>query len=81
MNDILNMQHINRLPQPFIAHFFGGGEWPVNDIDVTTGLLRIDVVGLLEVKHIGEVNFFRDANGVKHDSDSFYIDAEAVPNA
>jgi len=72
MSDLLRMDYINSLPQPFIAHFFGGSEWPVNDIDVETGLLRIDVCGLLDVKHISDVMVFVDANGVKHDAESFY---------
>lgn len=72
MSDLLRMDHINSLPQPFIAHFFGGSEWPVYDIDVETGLLRIDVVGLLDIKHIGDVKFFRDMAGIEHDAESFY---------
>jgi len=75
----LNMDYINSLPQPFIAHFFGGDEWPVHDIEVQTGLLRIDVCGKLQAKHIGEVNFFRDMDGAEHDSDTFYSDY--LPNA
>lgn len=79
-SDLLKMEYINSLPQPFIARFFGGSEWPVYDIDVETGLLRIDVVGLLEVKHIGDVKSFRDAEGTEHDSASFYNEDEP-PNA
>ncbi len=72
--DRLRLDYINSLPQPFIARFIGGDEWPVHDIDVETGLLRIDVVGLLEVKRIGDVRFFRDAVGKEHDSETFYSD-------
>ncbi len=74
MSDRLKMDYINSLPQPFIAHFYGGSEWPVEDIDVETGLLRIDVCGMLEVKHIGEVKFFRDMDEIDHDAETFYID-------
>lgn len=80
MSDLLRMDHINSLPQPFVAHFCGGSEWPVFDIDVETGLLRIDVCGLLEVTNIGNVMFFRDMDGVEHDADSFYNEDE-LPNA
>jgi hypothetical protein len=73
--DLLRMDYINSLPQPFIARFYGGDEWPMHDIDVQTGLLRIDVCGKLEAKHIGDVRFFVDANGVEHDADDFYEDA------
>ena len=76
MSGLLKMDYINSLPQPFVAHFYGGSEWPVHDIDVETGLLRIDVCGLLEIKHIGEVNFFIDVDGDKHDADSFYNEDE-----
>lgn len=74
MSDLLRMDHINSLPQPFIATFAGGDKWPVYDIDVETGLLRIDVVGKLQVMHIGEVLEFTDESGVVHDVDSFYCD-------
>lgn len=43
MTDLLSMDRINSLPQPFTAHFYGGGVWPVIDIDVLHGFLRIDV--------------------------------------
>jgi hypothetical protein len=68
------MEYINSLPQPFIATFCGGDEWPVYDIEVQTGLLRIDVVGKLQVTGIGEVIFFTDESGVKHDAETFYSD-------
>lgn len=74
MSDILNMGYINSLPQPFFARLCGGNSWPVHDIDVETGLLRIDVVGLLQAVHIGDVLFFRDACGAEHDPDSFYLE-------
>ena len=47
------------------------------DIEVQTGLLRIDVVGKLQVTDIGEVMFFTDEAGVKHDADTFYSDYDA----
>lgn len=76
--DLLRMDHINRLPQPFIAHFYGGDEWPVYDIEVQTGMMRIDVVGKLQVKHIGEARYFRDADGIEHDAESFYSDYDVL---
>lgn len=74
MGDLLRIDYINSLPQPFVANFFGGEEWPVHDIEIETGLLRIDVVGKLQIKHVSEVNFFIDADGVKHDSDTFCLE-------
>lgn len=76
MTDILDSNHINSLPQPLTAHFYGGSVWPVIDIDVQTGLLRIDVVGLPDIKHIGDVDTFVDAEGESHDAASFYADLE-----
>jgi len=77
MNDLLRLEHINSLPQPFIATFCGGDEWPVYDIDVETGLLRIDVVGKLQVMDIGEVMHFTDEAGDKHEAETFYCDYDA----
>lgn len=81
MADLLRMDHINSLPQPFIAKLYGGSEWPVHDIDVETGLLRIDVCGKLDVKHIGDVRSFMDANFVEHDADDFYVEDEPEATA
>ena len=74
--DKLRIDYINSLPQPFIATFFGNSEWPVHDIDVQTGLLRIDVCGMLQSEHIGAVKFFTDEAGEKHDAETFYTDWE-----
>ena len=77
MADRLNMDHINSLPQPFIARFCGGDEWPVELIDVETGLMRVDVCGMSQMTDISMIMFFRDMDGVEHDSDSFYLDEAA----
>lgn len=72
MSDLLRMEYINSLPQPFIARFCGGDRWPVYDIDVETGLMRIDVVGKLQVVHFSTVTELADADGAIHDADDFY---------
>jgi hypothetical protein len=79
--DLLNMALINSLPQPLFVRECGSKDWwPVHDIEVETGLYRIDVCGLLDVKSIGGAAEFRDANGVVHDSDDFYLEsAESEP--
>lgn len=74
MADKLNMEAINALPHPLIARFCGGDRWPVYDIDVETGLMRIDVCGLLQVKEFCEVMEIHDADGYEHDSDDFWLD-------
>ena len=73
--DILNMELINSLPLPLTARFLGGDEWPVVDIDVETGLMRIDVCGKLQVMHVGDVTLFRDADYAEHDIELFYLEA------
>jgi hypothetical protein len=75
--DLLRLDYINKLPQPFIAHFYGGDEWPVYDLCVETGLLSIDVCGKLQIKDIIDVKFFRDESGVEHASETFYSDISA----
>lgn len=80
MNDLLRMDYINSLPQPFMVKLCGGDEWPVYDIDVGTGLFRIDVVGKLQICDIGEALEFIDMDGVRHDSDSFYSDYPTLDN-
>jgi hypothetical protein len=79
MADLLDMDYINSLPQPLWARTGRDWWWPVHDIDVETGLFRIDVCGKLDVLHIGGVLVFRDANGKEHDADDFYVDAERAP--
>lgn len=76
MADLLNMQFINSLPQPLWVSSLGSW-WPVHDIDVETGLFRIDVCGMLDVLHIDRVFAFRDANGNEHDADTFYLEANS----
>jgi len=77
MSDLLRMDYINSLPQPFIATLIGcKSEWPIYDIEVQTGLVRIDVMGKLDVLDIADVSYFTDMDGVKHDAETFYCDFE-----
>lgn len=78
-NDLLDMDWINGLPQPFLAGYWLSGKrywWPVNDFEVQTGLYRIDVCGLLQVCRIGDHFTFMDGNGVEHDYNDFFIDSD-----
>ena len=80
MSDLLNGEYINGLPQPFIAHMHNGSSWPVYDMEVQTGLLRIDVCGKLDLLDIADVNFFRDEIGTDHSAETFYLEqAEPTP--
>ncbi len=82
MSDLLSMAFINSLPQPLFAQQWGdqGDDWlwPVHDIEVQTGLLRIDVCGKLDVLRIGDVKRFKDADGNWHDADDFYLEDETA---
>lgn len=81
MSDLLRMDYINSLPQPFFARFCGDTTWwPVNDFDVATGLMRIDVCGKLQVKHFCEVVEIRDGDHKSHEPDTFYLDDEDCGN-
>ncbi len=76
MADLLNMALINSLPQPFMVRLLGEKTfgWPLHDLDVETGLLRLDVCGKLDAKRIGDVSAFRDDGGQEHDAETFYLD-------
>lgn len=78
MSDLLSMERINSLPRPLFINESSKGEWwwPVHDIDVETGLLRIDVCGLLEVKHYSDVRRLRDGEHVEHNPEDFYNEDE-----
>lgn len=69
--DLLDLEYINSLPLPL-----WDGEWPVYDIDVETGLYRIDVCGLLDVRHIGRCFTMRDATGKNHYVSDLYLDPD-----
>lgn len=77
MCDLLSMDKINALPHPLFANTGGGTWWPVCDIDVQTGFMRIDVMGKLDVLHFGGLICLRDADGIEHDVDDFYNEAAA----
>ena len=74
-NDLLNMEFINSLPQPFIAiEYDEKWQWPIQDICVQSGIMRIDVCGLLQPVELLDYKFIQDANGNKHNPEDFYFD-------
>ena len=75
MSDLLDMEYIKNLPQPL-----WDGEWPVYDIDVETGLYRIDVCGKLDLRHIGGCVTMCDATGKPHHTSDFYADPDEWVN-
>ena len=74
--DLLDMDYINSLPQSLWVNTGGMSYFPIHDIDVQTGLLRIDVCGLLDVLHIGSLFTIRDGHGKEHYVGDFYTDPE-----
>jgi hypothetical protein len=80
-DDLLDMDYINSLPQPFMGRELGGWWWPINDFEVQTGLIRIDVCGKLAVKHIADFTIFRDGDGVERSAEAFYTDANEEERA
>lgn len=80
MSDVLRMDFINSLPPPLWAKV-SGTWWPVYDIEVETGLFRIDVCGLLQACDMADASEFRDSAGTSHDTETFYSDyEEAISN-
>lgn len=75
VSDLLDMSRINALPHPLFACTGGGWWWPIHDIDVETGLMRIDVMGKLDISEFGSILRIRDADGTEHATDDFYTDA------
>lgn len=73
--DRLDLEKINSLEHPLIARMYGGDRWPVHDIDVETGLIRIDVCGKLQTKNFTEVSHLYEANNKPHVAHKFYVDA------
>lgn len=78
MVDNLKFDAINALQHPLIAHRRGGDRWPILDIDVETGLMRIDVRGKLQTIDFAELLQIEDGNGDMHDPDDFYHEDEGT---
>ena len=74
--DRLDLDWINSLPLPlFVTKYSRDYFWPVIDIEVQTGLLRIDVVGLNETWHWDDVSLVQDGHGREYHGYAFYSDA------
>jgi hypothetical protein len=75
MNDRLDANKINSLGQLYLRKF-GDRDWwwPMYDIDVETGLLRIDVMNRLECWNFAEVAMVRDDSGKEYEPEYFYTE-------
>lgn len=78
MSDLLNINFINSLPQPIWVRQWGreSFDWPLYEICVETGLMKIDVCGKLDNLHIGDVAQFKDDAGNIYDSEEFYLEID-----
>ncbi len=74
MADKLKMDALNALPHPLLARFIGGDVWPVLDICVETGLMRIDVCGMADRHHFVDVAVIIDGDGGEHAAEQFWHD-------
>ena len=73
--DKLDIGKLNALPQPMFVRLAGSQSWwPVETIDVQTGLCRMDVCGKLDRFHFSSVMQIRDLEGGLHDPDDFYVE-------
>lgn len=78
MTDLLSMELIDSLPQPlWVSENGKDWWWPVVDIDVQTGLMRIDVCGQTQRCHFDDWSYVRDDAQVMHDWDTFYLEGES----
>lgn len=78
MTDLLNIDFINSLPQLLWVRQWGreSFDWPLYEICVETGLMKIDVCGKLDKLHIGDVAQFKDDAGNIYDSEEFYLEID-----
>lgn len=75
--DKLDLALLNSLPQPLTGCVYGGGEWPVLSIDVQSCMVRIDVVGQVDVCRFSDFRRIKDADGNLHDIEKFYLEEQA----
>ena len=76
MTDLLRMDYINSLPQPFLARFCGDKDtwWPVHCFGVDAAVCLIDVCGKLQGKRFCEIMEIIDGDGVKHDPEQWWVE-------
>lgn len=72
--DKIDMLKFNSLPHPVTARMCGGSEWPIETLDVQTGLMRLDVCGKIDLTHFAEVKTLIDVDGGEHDPEDFWLD-------
>lgn len=78
MIHLLRIDFINSLPQPLWIRQWGDKEfmWPVQDMCVESGIVRVDVCGRLQAMHISDIAEFKDDSDTIYDAEVFYSDYE-----
>lgn len=77
--DLLSFEKINALPHPLmIREFSHDWWWPLIDIDVQSGLYRVDVCGKSQTFSVGGCTQIQDGTGDIHDMDIFFTDYEVA---
>ncbi len=77
MIDLLDMDKLNAMGQMYGENL--GSWWPIVDIDVQTGLCRIDVCGLLQCMHFYEFVRIKGDSGEEMQTDDFYVEDAPCP--
>lgn len=82
MSDLLKINSFNRLQHPLFCRFAGdSSDSLIETVCVQTGLMRIDVYGKIDHRHIGEVMEIVDGDGNRYDVDDFYIDSDTTQHS
>lgn len=71
--DVLDIDKLNKLPQPLAVVMMGGCECVIDSICVGTGLMKLNISGMIDRAEFIMIRDLVDAYGVKHDPDDFWI--------
>ena len=72
--DVIRIDEFDKLPAPVTARLLDGGEYWIESICVETGLMRLDICGLIQIEDFVMVETLIDANDVEHDAEEFLND-------
>jgi hypothetical protein len=77
MPDLLSLEKINALSHPLMIRPFRSDPWyGLIDIDVQTGLYRMDVCGMWQLGSVSSCEQIMDGDGAIHDMEIFFSDYE-----
>ena len=72
-NDLLNAELINSLGH-LIGEMRCGARYDIETICVTSGLVRFNVCGMIDIGDICDFSFIIGDDGIKRNIDDFYLD-------